>query len=48
MCAEGSGVPNLQTELNYLDSFKSYVILPIWVSSAPGGGMGGGVSGVIS
>ena len=21
---EGSGVPNLQTELNYLDSFKSY------------------------
>ena len=24
MCAGGSGVPNLQTELNYLDSFKSY------------------------
>ena len=23
-CAGGSGVPNLQTELNYLDSFKSY------------------------
>ena len=24
MCAGGSGVTNLQTELNYLDSFKSY------------------------
>ena len=26
MCAEGSGVPNLQTESNYLDLFKSYCI----------------------
>ena len=24
ICAEGAGVPNLQTELNYLDLFKSY------------------------
>ena len=24
MCAVGFGVTNLQTELNYLDSFKSY------------------------
>ena len=24
MCAGGFGVPNLQTELNYLDSFRSY------------------------
>ena len=24
VCMEGSGVKNLQTELNYLDSFKSY------------------------
>ena len=24
MCAERFRVPNLQTELNYLDSFKSY------------------------
>ena len=26
MCAEGSRVPNLQMEFNYLDSFKSYGI----------------------
>ena len=26
MCGEGSRVPNLQTEFNYLDSFKSYGI----------------------
>ena len=46
---EGSGVTNLQTELNYLDSFKSYC------NSSDSGflGSGGwgrwvGVSGVIS
>ena len=26
VCRKGSGVPNLQTELNYLNSFKSYCI----------------------
>ena len=36
MCAGGSGVPNLQTELKYLNPFKSYCIfsnckwLPPW------------------
>ena len=35
MCAVGFGVPNLQTELNYLNSFKSYCIfsdfvVPMW------------------
>ena len=51
---EGSGVPNLQTELNYLDSFKSYCnssdlgfLGPGWVGQV-GGGVSGGVSGVIS
>ena len=46
---EGSGVTNLQTDLNYLDSFKSYCnssdlhFLGTW-----GGAGGWGVSGVIS
>ena len=42
---EGSGVPNLQMELNYLDSFKSYgifsdfvvPIIPLSSLSSPGG-----------
>ena len=46
---EDSGVPNLQTELNYLDLFKSYCnssdlgFLGSW-----GGAGGWGVSGVIN
>ena len=37
---EGSRVPNLQTEFNYLDSFKSYgifsdFIVPMWSMSSP-------------
>ena len=41
---EGSGVPNLQTELNYLDSFKSYCnscdlgFLSSWGVGQVGGG----------
>ena len=31
MCGEGSRVPNLQTEFNYLDSFKSYGIFSDFV-----------------
>ena len=31
MCAGGSRVPNLQTEFNYLDSFKSYGIFSDFV-----------------
>ena len=40
-CAgEGSRVPNLQTEFNYLDSFKSYglfcdFVVPTWSPSSP-------------
>ena len=47
---EGSGVPNLQTELNYLDSFKSYCnSSDLGFLGAGGvGQVGGGVSGVIS
>ena len=41
---EGSGVPNLQTELNYLNS-RVIVILLIWVYAALGGGAGGGCPG---
>ena len=39
MCAGGFRVPNLQTELNYLDSFKFYCIFsnckwpPPWIAS---------------
>ena len=37
---EGSRVPNLQTEFNYLDSFKSYgifsdFVVPTWSPSSP-------------
>ena len=46
---EGSGVTNLQTELNYLDSFKSYCSSSNLGFLGSGGGAGGwGVSGVIS
>ena len=34
---EGSWVTNLQSELNYLDSFMFYSIFKISASSAPGG-----------
>ena len=45
----GSGVTNLQTELNYLDSFKTYCNFLIWVYLALGGGaVGWGVPGVIN
>ena len=47
---EGSGVPNLQTELNYLDSFKSYCNSSDLDLRGPGGWdrWVGGVSGVIN
>ena len=46
---EGSGVTNLQTELNYLDSFKSYCNSSDLGFLGSGDGAGGwGVSGVIS
>ena len=49
MCAGGSGVPNLQTELNYLDSFKSYCNSSDLGFLSSGGGTGGwGVSEVIN
>ena len=38
---EGSGVPNLQTELNYLDSFKSYCNSSDLSFLGSGGGAGG-------
>ena len=47
MCAGGFRVPNLQTELNYLDSFKSYCnssdlgFLSLWGWGE--GQMGGGI-----
>ena len=46
---EVSGVTNLQTELNYLDSFKSYCNSSDFGFLSSGGGAGGwGVFGVIS
>ena len=46
---EGSGVLNLQTELNYLDLFKSYCNSSYLGFLDSGGGTGGwGVSGVIN
>ena len=47
---EGSGVPNLQTELNYLDSFKSYCNSSDlgFLSSGGAGQVGGGGVQVIS
>ena len=46
---EGAGVPNLQTELNYLDSFKSYCNSSDLGFLGSGGGTGGcGVSRVIN
>ena len=46
---EGSGVTNLQTELNYLDSFKSYCNSSDLGFLGSGGGAGGwGVSRVIN
>ena len=46
---EGSRVPNLQTEFNYLDSFKSYCISSDLGFLGSGGGAGGwGVSAVIN
>ena len=49
MCAEGSRVPNLQTELNYLHSFKSYCnSSDLGFLSSGGWGRWVGVSGVIS
>ena len=43
---KGSGVINLQTEFNYLDSFTFYRVFTIWASSAAGGAgqVGEGVS----
>ena len=38
---EGSGVPNLQTELNYLDLFKSYCNFSDLGFLSSGGGAGG-------
>ena len=40
MCGEGSRVPNLQTEFNYLDLFKSYgifsdFVVPVIPASSP-------------
>ena len=40
---EGSGVPNHQTELNYLDSFKSYCNSSDLGFLGCGGGVGGWV-----
>ena len=49
MCVGGSGVTNLQTELNYLDLFKSYCNSSNLGFLGSGGGADGwGVSGVIS
>ena len=47
MCAGGSGITNLQTELNYLDSFKSYCNSSDlgFLSSGDGAGGWGGVLG---
>ena len=48
---EGAGVPNLQTELNYLDLFKSYrnsSDLGLRGFTCPRGAGGWGVSGVIN
>ena len=44
---EGSGVPNLQTELNYLDSFKSYCNSSVlcFLGSGGVGQVGGEVRG---
>ena len=47
---KGSGVINLQTEFNYLNSFTFYRVFTIWVSSAQWGRgrwVGEGVSGDI-
>ena len=42
ICVEdSSGVPNLQTELNYLDSFKSYCNSSDLGFCGSGGGAGG-------
>ena len=41
MCAGNSGVPNLQTELNYLNSFKSYCKSSDLGFLGSGGGAGG-------
>ena len=38
---EGSGVPNLKTELNYLDSFKTYCNFSDLGFLGSGGGAGG-------
>ena len=43
---EGSGVPNLQTELNYLDSFKSYCNSDLGFLGSGGGQVGGGCMGL--
>ena len=46
MCAAGSGVPNLQTELNYLNLFKAYCNFSDLGFLSSGGWAGGwGVSG---
>ena len=46
---DGSGVTNLQAELNYLNSFKNYCNSSDLGFLSSGGGAGGwGVSGVIS
>ena len=46
---EGSGVTNLQTEMNYLDSFKSYCnSSDLGFLSSGGWGRWVGMSGVIS
>ena len=48
MYVGGSGVTNLQTELNYLDLFKSYCNSSDLSFLGSGGGAGGGVCGVIN
>ena len=45
---EGSGVPNLQTELNYLISFKSYCNSDLGFLGSGGWDRWVGLSGVIN